>query len=156
MPPTSHQCRKSHAHQNHHDCKTRPDITSLIATREASGRWERVTPVVVSGGGSPTCPQMGQSCWQRQHSTCVLLEFQLLTSQLLCCWTNYFPGMNPLGKLLTPGQLTATTDLPQTTGLLPPHLARGTITLVIRPYFPCPSRSLAQSVARSYTQVICS
>lgn len=74
------------AHQNQHDPKTGADVTSLITAQEASRQWERGTPVVVSEDGSPTSPQMGQSCWQRQHSTCALLELQLLPSQLLCCW----------------------------------------------------------------------
>lgn len=88
------------AHQNQHEGRTGPDVTSLITAKEASGRWERGTPVVVSGGGSPSSPQMGQSCWQRQHSTCALLELQLLPSQLLCCWDKLLPKHEPTGQAL--------------------------------------------------------
>lgn len=129
----------STAHQNQHDRKTGPDVTSLIATKEASRRWEQGASMVVSGGSSPTSPQMEQSCWQRQHSTCALLELQLLPSQLLCCCNKLLPRHEPTGQALHISPVQSHNRPAQTAGLLPPCLARGTITLGIRLYFPCAS-----------------
>lgn len=101
------QCHPPHtsagsptAHQSHHNRTTGPDATSPMAAKEASRRWGQGTPIVLSGASSPTSPQMGQRCWQRQHSTCALLELQLLPSQLLCCWDKLLPRHEPTGQAL--------------------------------------------------------
>lgn len=156
MPPASHRCRKSHCSSKSARSQnwTRCDLTdhctgseqvvgareplwwSLEAAAPRLPKWGRAA----SRGSTALVPCSSSSCCQATFSP---------------AGTNHFPGMNPLGKLFTPGQLTATTDLPQTAGLLPPCLARGTVMLGIRPYFPCASWSLAQSVARSYTRDVC-
>lgn len=98
--PPHTTAESSTAHQNQHNHKTGPDVTSLIAAKEASRQWEQGAPMEVSGGGSPTSLQMEQSCWQRQHSACALLELQLLPSRLLCCWDKLLPRHEPTGQAL--------------------------------------------------------
>lgn len=95
VPPAPHQCRKSHCSSKSARWQnwTRCDLTDHCKGSEQAVGVR--TPVVVSGGGSPTCLQMGQSCWQRQHSTCALLELQLLPSQHLCCWDKPLPRQEP-------------------------------------------------------------
>lgn len=152
MPPASHQCRKSHCSSKSARWQTWPrcDLTDHHKGSERAGG----TPVVVSGA-APRLPKWGRAAGRASTALVPCLSSSCCQANVSAARTNYFPGLNPLGKLFTPGQLTATKDLPQTAGLLPPCLARGTIPLGIRPYFLCASRSLAQSVARSYTRAVC-
>lgn len=155
MPPASHRCRKSHCSsksarsQNWSRCDLTDHCTGseqAVGARDPRGGLWRRQPHVSPNGAELLAEAAQHLCpaW----APAAAKPTSLLLGQTI-------PGTNPLGKLLTPGQLTATTDLPQTAGLLPPCLARGTVTLGIRPYFPCASRGLAQSVARSYTWAVC-
>lgn len=113
-----------------------PPWRSLEVAVPHLSKWSRAA----GRGSTALVPCLSSNCCQADFSA---------------AGTNYFPGMNPLGKLFTPVQLRATSDLPQTAGLLPPRLAKGTITQGIRPYFPCASWNLARSVARSHTWAVC-
>lgn len=114
----------------------RPLWWSLEAAAPHLPKWSRAA----GRGSTALAPCLSSSCCQ---------------ANFCAAGANYFPGMNPLGKLFTLVQLRATTDLPQTAGLLPPCLARGTVTLGNQALLPMWSRSLALSVARSHTRAVC-
>lgn len=138
------QCHPPHtsagsptAHQNHHNRKTGPDATSLIAAKEASTGGGEGPPWWSLEPAAPHLPKWGRGAGRGSTALVPCLSSSCCQANFSAAGTNYFPGTNPPGKLFAPGQLAATTDLLQTAGLLPPRLARGTITLGIRPYFPC-------------------